>query len=60
MLVSGLSLYVYRWDHEGYLNRPEEENIRFLKIPSRGLERVFRTGDFGRLDNGVARLATGK
>jgi len=36
---------------EGYLNRPEEEAARFLKIPSLGLERVFRTGDFGRLND---------
>jgi len=33
----------------GYHIRPEEEEIRFVKLPHLGIERAFRTGDFGKL-----------
>mmetsp|Transcript_76361 Transcript_76361/g.139086 ORF Transcript_76361/g.139086 Transcript_76361/m.139086 type:complete len:1048 (-) Transcript_76361:118-3261(-) len=35
----------------GYHNRPEEDEIRFVKLPHLGIERALRTGDFGRFGN---------
>jgi len=34
----------------GYHKRQEENNERFIALPSLGIKRCFRTGDFGKLD----------